>query len=82
MECISKKNRDRRKAEEKHLGPKPFTVMVRGRIPGGRLTSNQWLIWDDLADQYSDNGLRLTTRQSLQVHGVLEEPSDSNNQED
>lgn len=65
------KNRDRRKPEEKHLGPKPFTVMVRGRIPGGRLNRAQWLIWDDLADQYSDNGLRLTTRQSIQVHGVL-----------
>ncbi len=65
------KNRDRRKPEEKHLGPKPFTVMVRGRIPGGRLSRQQWLIWDELADQYSDNGLRLTTRQSIQVHGVL-----------
>ncbi|NRA67906.1 MAG: NADPH-dependent assimilatory sulfite reductase hemoprotein subunit [Pseudobacteriovorax sp.] len=65
------KDRDRRPKEEKHLGPKPFSLMVRGRIPGGRLTKDQWLIWDTLADKYSISGLRLTTRQSVQIHGVL-----------
>ena len=30
------KDRDRRKPEDKHLGPKPFGLMIRGRIPGGR----------------------------------------------
>jgi sulfite reductase (NADPH) hemoprotein beta-component/sulfite reductase (ferredoxin) len=65
------KDRDRRKPEERGKGPKPFTVMIRGRIPGGRLSWQQWLTWDDIASQYSNNGLKITTRQSLQLHGVL-----------
>lgn len=68
------KNRDRRPAPAPGvtpLPPKPFTLMVRGRIPGGRLTWRQWLAWDEVADRYADNGLRITTRQSLQLHGVL-----------
>jgi sulfite reductase beta subunit-like hemoprotein len=65
------KDRDRRKPGEVSEGPKPFTLMVRGRIPGGRLNWKQWLAWDQIADRYSTHGLRLTTRQSLQLHGVL-----------
>lgn len=65
------KDRDRRKAGEPAGEPKPFTLMVRGRIPGGRLTADQYLAWDKVADQYSSHGLRLTTRQSIQIHGVL-----------
>ncbi len=63
------KDRDRKKSPEDP--PKPFSLMVRGRIPGGRLNSQQYLAWDKIADQYSNNGLRLTTRQSIQIHGVL-----------
>ncbi|MBM4253531.1 MAG: NADPH-dependent assimilatory sulfite reductase hemoprotein subunit [Deltaproteobacteria bacterium] len=65
------KDRDRRKPGEPSTGGKPFTLMVRGRIPGGRLTAAQWLNWDEIADKYSSGGLRLTTRQSLQLHGIL-----------
>ncbi len=65
------KDRDRRAPGEPAAGPKPFTLMVRGRIPGGRLTAAQWLAWDDIASKYSSSGLRLTTRQSVQLHGVL-----------
>ena len=65
------KDRDRRKPSEPVAPPKPFTLMVRGRIPGGRLTADQWLAWDRIADRYASHGLRLTTRQSLQLHGVL-----------
>ena len=65
------KDRDRRKPEERHLGPKPFSVMIRGRIPGGRMSARQWLAWDNMASAYATSGLRITTRQSLQLHGVL-----------
>jgi sulfite reductase beta subunit-like hemoprotein len=46
-------------------------LMLRGRIPGGRLTAAQYLAWDDLADRPGDGSLRLTTRQSIELHGVL-----------
>lgn len=64
------KDRDRKKPGDPE-GPKPFTLMVRGRIPGGRLRWEQYLAWDKIADKYASNGLRLTTRQSIQIHGVL-----------
>ncbi len=49
----------------------PHTFLLRGRIPGGRLTASAYLAWDALADRYGDGTLRLTTRQSIELHGVL-----------
>src|SRR5262249_50574426 len=45
--------------------------MVRCKIPGGRLTAAQYLAVDDLAGKYANGTLRLTSRQGIQLHGVL-----------
>jgi hypothetical protein len=45
--------------------------MVRVRIPGGRLIAAQYLALDELADRYANGSLRITTRQSIQFHGVV-----------
>lgn len=58
-------DRDLRKTGKKYM------MMIRGRIPGGVMTSAQWITFDDLATRYGNNTLRLTTRQSIQFHGVL-----------
>jgi len=58
-------DRDLRKTGKKWL------VMIRGRIPGGVMTPKQWITFDDLATQYGNNTLRITTRQSIQFHGVV-----------
>src|SRR6266496_5764949 len=58
-------DRDLRKTAKK------FIMMIRGRIPGGVMTSQQWGVFDDLASRYGNNTLRVTTRQSIQFHGVL-----------
>src|SRR5208283_3749520 len=58
-------DRDLRKTGKKYM------FMVRGRIPGGVMTPEQWCIFDDLASQYGNNTLRITTRQSIQFHGVV-----------
>src|ERR1035437_9727180 len=50
---------------------KKYIMMVRGRIPGGVMTAKQWGVFDDLATKYGNNTLRITTRQSIQFHGVL-----------
>ena len=50
---------------------KKFMMMIRGRIPGGVMTPAQWITFDDLATQYGNNTLRITTRQSIQFHGVV-----------
>ncbi|MBV9825602.1 MAG: NADPH-dependent assimilatory sulfite reductase hemoprotein subunit [Alphaproteobacteria bacterium] len=58
--------------ERKQRGDsKHWQFMVRVRIPGGRLTASQYLALDDLADHYGNGSLRITTRQSIQFHGVV-----------
>src|SRR5215470_14754920 len=58
--------------ERKQRGDdKHWQFMVRVRIPGGRLTADQYLALDDLAERYGNGSLRVTTRQSIQFHGVL-----------
>jgi sulfite reductase (NADPH) hemoprotein beta-component len=63
--CYQQDDRDLRKTGKK------FIMMVRGRIPGGVMTANQWRVFDDLSAQYGNNTLRITTRQSIQFHGIL-----------
>ncbi len=58
-------DRDLRKTQKK------FMMMIRGRIPGGVMTPSQWCVFDSLADDYGNHTLRITTRQSIQFHGVL-----------
>jgi sulfite reductase (ferredoxin) len=50
---------------------KRWQFMVRVRIPGGRLTADQYLDLDALAGRYADGTLRITTRQSIQFHAVV-----------
>jgi len=58
-------DRDLRKTGKKYI------MMVRGRIPGGVMTAAQWTVFDDLASRYGNNTLRITTRQSIQFHGIV-----------
>jgi sulfite reductase (NADPH) hemoprotein beta-component len=48
-----------------------YEFMLRTRLPGGVCTPAQWLKLDQLARRYGNGTLRLTTRQSFQLHGVL-----------
>ena len=45
--------------------------MVRVAIPGGHLSTEQWLALDAIAGELADESIRLTTRQAVQFHGVL-----------
>jgi sulfite reductase (NADPH) hemoprotein beta-component len=56
---------------DQRAGGKKYIMMIRGRIPGGVMTSNQWRVFDELAWMYGNNTLRITTRQSIQFHGVV-----------
>jgi len=48
-----------------------YQFMVRVRIPGGRITAEQYLACDRLAREVGNQTLRITTRQEFQLHGVL-----------
>jgi sulfite reductase (ferredoxin) len=50
---------------------KSYMFMVRTGVPGGKLTSEQLLAELDLCDELGNGTLRITTRQGLQLHGVL-----------
>jgi sulfite reductase (ferredoxin) len=70
-------DRERRGEARAEAGPdgpakaKFFSFMVRTAIPGGRLTSDQLLGELDLCDEVGNTTLRITTRQGLQLHGIL-----------
>src|SRR6266576_6941521 len=58
--------------ERKQKGlDKIHQLMVRTRLPGGRLTAAQFLALDDVAGRYANGTLRITTRQTIQFHGVV-----------
>ena len=68
-------DRDRRH----HLGDpgsktrKTYIMMVRTGVPGGRLSSGQLQAHLDLCDELGNGTLRITSRQDLQLHGVLKQ---------
>ncbi|HEY4343223.1 MAG TPA: NADPH-dependent assimilatory sulfite reductase hemoprotein subunit [Parvibaculum sp.] len=64
-------NRDIRDERRRQRLEPAFDFMVRVRLPGGVLTSAQWLKLDELGRAYGGETLRLTTRQTFQFHGVL-----------
>ncbi len=64
-------DRDQRLARKREGLEKAYSFMVRVRMPGGRITADQYLTCDDLASRYGNGTLRITTRQAFQLHGVL-----------
>lgn len=58
-------DRDKRKTG------KYFMTMIRARIPGGVVQPDQYLAFDKLCAEFGNNTLRLTSRQSVQWHGVV-----------
>jgi len=64
-------DRDLRPERARKKMEKAFAFMIRVRIPGGVLTSQQWLALDQVARDYGSGTMRLTTRQTVQLHGVI-----------
>ena len=48
-----------------------FSFMIRVRVPGGVASAAQWQRLDALSDAYGNGTMKLTTRQTFQLHGVL-----------
>ena len=66
-------DRDARKKRSKEGVGKHYMFMVRCKIPGGRLTAEQYLAMDAIAGQHGNATLRFTTRQGIQFHGILKD---------
>lgn len=50
-----------------------YQFMMRTRQPAGKVSNRLYLTMDDLADEFGNGTLRLTTRQTYQLHGVLKQ---------
>ncbi len=48
-----------------------YGFMIRARVPGGVLTPQQWLNFDNVARVFANQSIRITTRQAVQFHGVI-----------
>ncbi|GEQ07951.1 assimilatory sulfite reductase (NADPH) hemoprotein subunit [Staphylococcus haemolyticus] len=48
-----------------------YSFMIRVRLPGGTATPEQWIAMDDISNNYANQTLKLTTRQTFQFHGIL-----------
>ncbi|WZO96010.1 NADPH-dependent assimilatory sulfite reductase hemoprotein subunit [Isosphaeraceae bacterium EP7] len=65
-------DRDQRTQRKREGLDKAYSVMIRVRIPGGKIHSAaQYLAIDELASTVGNGTLRITTRQEFQLHGVL-----------
>lgn len=64
-------DRDIREERRQQKLEPAHAFMIRTRTPGGVVTPKQWLQLDDVATRYAERGLRVTTRQAFQFHGVI-----------
>ncbi|MDF2713456.1 MAG: sulfite reductase [Paenibacillus sp.] len=64
-------DRDLRNERNKQKLEPAYQFMLRVRAAGGVVTPEQWLMMDRVAQQYANDTIRLTTRQSFQLHGVI-----------
>ncbi|HEY9281388.1 MAG TPA: assimilatory sulfite reductase (NADPH) hemoprotein subunit [Eoetvoesiella sp.] len=64
-------DRDIRDERRKQKLEPAYAFMIRARLPGGIIPAAQWLALDHIATTYASRGLRITTRQTFQWHGVI-----------
>jgi sulfite reductase (NADPH) hemoprotein beta-component len=64
-------DRDLRPERTRKKMEKAFGFMIRVRMPGGVVTPQQWLALDGVARDYGNGTMRLTTRQTVQLHGII-----------
>jgi sulfite reductase (NADPH) hemoprotein beta-component len=64
-------DRDRREERSEKKLEWLYSFMIRLRLPGGLLTAEQWAGLHDIAGQHSTGVIKITTRQTVQLHGVI-----------
>lgn len=64
-------DRDRREERAEKKLERLYSFMIRLRLPGGFLTPEQWIALHHIAGENSTGVIKITTRQTIQLHGVL-----------
>jgi sulfite reductase (NADPH) hemoprotein beta-component len=64
-------DRDRRAERTEKKLEWLYSYMIRLRLPGGLITGAQWAGLHHIAGAYSTGTIKITTRQTVQLHGVV-----------
>lgn len=64
-------DRDRREERAEKKLDRLYTFMIRLRLPGGFISAGKWLAANDIAGQNSTGIIKITTRQTIQLHGII-----------
>lgn len=64
-------DRDRREARAAKKLERLYSFMIRLRLPGGFMTPEQWVAAHEVAGENATGIIKITTRQTIQLHGVL-----------
>jgi sulfite reductase (NADPH) hemoprotein beta-component len=64
-------DRDAREERAEKKLDRLYSFMIRLRLPGGFLTSDQWIATHNIAGENSTGIIKITTRQTLQLHGLI-----------
>jgi sulfite reductase (NADPH) hemoprotein beta-component len=64
-------DRDLREERAAQKLDKLYSFMIRLRIPGGFITPEQWITAHHVAGKYTTGVIKITTRQTIQLHGIL-----------
>lgn len=64
-------DRDRREERSTKKLEWLYSYMIRLRLPGGFLTPQQWIGLHHIAGEHSTGTIKITTRQTVQLHGIL-----------
>src|ERR1700737_2831971 len=64
-------DRDRRDERAEKKLERLYSFMIRLRLPGGFLTPEQWIATHHIAGEFSTGTIKITTRMTLQLHGLL-----------
>src|SRR6478609_7730385 len=64
-------DRDRREERASKKLERLYSFMIRLRLPGGRLSSEEWIALHNITGDHSTGVIKITTRQTVQLHGIL-----------
>ena len=64
-------DRDRREERSAKKLEWLYSFMIRLRLPGGFMTPEQWIQLHHIAGEHSTGVIKITTRQTIQLHGIL-----------
>ena len=64
-------DRDRREERAAKKLDRLYSFMIRLRLPGGFLTPAQWIASHEIAGEHTTGVIKITTRQTIQLHGLI-----------